>query len=80
MCIAFICFPGCDFINFGIYHIFLIKSFFYINKNSRQKFKYLDSEKSHLGEIKNIFHHRLIPIFSEIVGDLFKFEELTQEK
>ena len=37
MCIAIVCFPGCDVINFGINHIFPIKPFFYMTKMSRQK-------------------------------------------
>ena len=36
---------------------FLIKPFWYMTKNSRQKFKYLESEKSFWGEIESIFHH-----------------------
>ena len=38
--------------NFGINLIFLIKPSFYMNKKSRQKFKYLENEK--------IFHHLTI--------------------
>ena len=38
--------PVCDVINFGISLNLLIKLFFYITKNSRQKFKYLKNEKS----------------------------------
>ena len=34
MCIAIVCFPGCDVINFGINYIFLIKPFFYMTKKS----------------------------------------------
>ena len=40
------CFPGCDVINFEINPIFLAKPFFYLSKKSRQKFKYLENEKS----------------------------------
>ena len=39
-------FPGCDVINFEINLIFLIKSFFYMTKKSRQKFKNFEKEKS----------------------------------
>ena len=46
MCIAIVCFPGCDFKNFEIKFIFLMKPFFYMSKKSREKFKYLDNEKS----------------------------------
>ena len=54
-CIAIVCFPGCDVINFENNLIFLIKPFFYITKKSIQKFKYLEKENSFLGEIKSIF-------------------------
>ena len=45
MCIAIVCFPGCNVINFEINLIFLIKPFFYMTKKSRQKFEYLGNEK-----------------------------------
>ena len=38
MCVAIICFPGCGGINFEINLIFVIKPFFYMTKNSREKF------------------------------------------
>ena len=57
MCIAIVWEPGCDVINFEINVTFLIKSFCYMTKNSRQKFKYLENEKSFWGEIKSILHH-----------------------
>ena len=37
--------------------ILSIKPFFYMTKNSRQKFKYLENAKRFKGEIKIIFHH-----------------------
>ena len=40
------CFSGCDVINFEYNLTFLIKLFFYMNKKSRQKFEYLENEKS----------------------------------
>ena len=46
MCVAIICFPGCDVINFEINLIFLTKPFFYMTKKSRQRFKYLENKKS----------------------------------
>ena len=49
--------PGCDIINFKINLIFLIKSFLYITKKTRQKLKYLENEKSFYSEIKKNFHH-----------------------
>ena len=58
MCIVFICFPGCDVINFEINHIILIKPFFCMAIKSRQNFKFLENEKSFKGEI-SIFHHFL---------------------
>ena len=39
-------FPVCDFKNFEINVIFLIKPLFYMSKKSREKFKYLDNKKS----------------------------------
>ena len=50
-CFRGLCFPGCDIINFEINLIFLIKLFFYLTKMSRQKFKYLEIEKSFLNEM-----------------------------
>ena len=44
MCIAMA--PGCDIINFEINLIFLIKLFFYMNKNSRKKSKHLKNKNS----------------------------------
>ena len=46
MCIAIVCQPGCDVINFKIDLIFLIDLFLYMTKKSRQKLKYLKNEKS----------------------------------
>ena len=50
LCIAIICYPVCNVINLEINLnlnlIFLIKPFFYISKKSRQKFEYLENEKS----------------------------------
>ena len=46
MCITIVCLPGCDVINFEINLVFLIKAFCYMTKKSRQKFKYLENEKS----------------------------------
>ena len=34
-----------------------MKPFGYMTEKSRQKLKYLENEKSFLGEIKSIFHH-----------------------
>ena len=39
ICIAIVCFPGCGVTNVQI------KLFIYMNKNSRQKFKYLENRK-----------------------------------
>ena len=57
MCIATICLPGCDVINFEIKLILLITPFFTMTKKSRQNFKYFENEKSFKGEIKSIFHY-----------------------
>ena len=46
MSIAIVCFPGFDVLNFEIKLIFLIKPFFYLIKNSIQKFKYLENQKN----------------------------------
>ena len=45
MCIAIVCFPGCDVIYVEINLIFLIKPFFYMTEKSRQKFKYFENEE-----------------------------------
>ena len=55
MCIAIVCFPGCDAINYETKLIFLITPFFYMTKKSRQKFKYLENENGFSGEVQNIF-------------------------
>ena len=57
MCILIVCFPGCDVRNFEINLVFLIMPCFYMIKLSRQKFKYLENEKSFQVEIKKFFHH-----------------------
>ena len=44
--IAIVCFPCCGVINFKINFIFQIKTFFYLIKNSIQKFKSLENERS----------------------------------
>ena len=46
MCIAIDCESGCDIINSEISLNFLIKSFFYMIKKSKQKLKYTENEKS----------------------------------
>ena len=53
MCIAIVCFPGFDVINFENNLIFLIKPFLYMTRKSRQKLKYLENQKSFQGEIKS---------------------------
>ena len=45
-CIAIVCFPGCEVINFENNLIFLIKSLFYMTETSKQKFKHLENELS----------------------------------
>ena len=46
MCIAIVCFPGCDITDFEIDLIILIKPFFYLAKSSRESFKHLENKKS----------------------------------
>ena len=57
ICIAIVWEPDCDVTNFEINFVFLIKSFFFMTKKSRQKLIYLENEKSFWVEIKSIFHH-----------------------
>ena len=45
MCIAIVCFPDSDIINFEINIISVIK-FLYMTKKSRKKIEYLENEKS----------------------------------
>ena len=52
MCVAIVCKPGYDVINFELNLTFLIKSFLYMTKKSRHKFKYLEKGKRFQGEIK----------------------------
>ena len=44
MCIAIICFPVCDVINFEISLEIPIKLFSYVTKKSDQKFKHIKNE------------------------------------
>ena len=57
MCIKIVCLPGCGVKKFQINLIFLIKLFWYMTKNSRQKLKYLENKKRFWVEIKRVFHH-----------------------
>ena len=70
MCLTIVCFSGCDVINFEIILIPPIKPFFYMTKTSRQKYKYLENEKSFYGETKSIFHHLKGFQYSKIGHDL----------
>ena len=54
MCVAIVCKPGYDVINFELNLTFLVKSFLYMTKKSRHKFKYLEKRKRFQGEIKKI--------------------------
>ena len=47
MRVAIACEPGCDVINSETNLLFLTKPFFHMTKKSRQKFKYLEKEKSY---------------------------------
>ena len=55
MCITFVCWPGCEVIQFEINLIFLIEPFCYMTKKSRQKCKYLEKKKSFWAKIKAFF-------------------------
>ena len=57
MCIAIVCSPVCDAINFKIDLIFLIKPFFFKTKNTKQKIKNLENEKSFLDKTKSNVQH-----------------------
>ena len=46
MCIAIVCYLGCDVINIEINLILLIKPFLHMTEKSKQEFKYLENEKS----------------------------------
>ena len=46
--VLFVCFPGCDVVNFEINFFFLVKLFLYMAKKSKQKFKFLENEKSEI--------------------------------
>ena len=59
ICITIVYLPSCDVKKFEINLIFLINPFCYMNKKSRQKYKYLKHKKSFRGEIKSIFHQFL---------------------
>ena len=52
MYVEIVCFPNSYVTNFEINLIFLIKSFFYMTKKSRQKFKYLGNKKSLYSETR----------------------------
>ena len=45
ICIAIVCYPSCDVIDFKIDFIFLVKPFSCKTKTSKQKFKYLEKEE-----------------------------------
>ena len=77
MCIAMVCEPGCDVINFEINLIFLIKSFSYMTKKSRQKREYLENETNDNGFLKiqkTLFWGHVAPILSKF-GQKFIFLE-----
>ena len=44
MCIAIICFQGCDVMNFEINLTFPAELFFYMTKKPKQKFKYIENK------------------------------------
>ena len=46
MCIAIVCFPGCDIMNFEINLIFLMKPFFYMTEKWRQNLNILKKKRA----------------------------------
>ena len=60
MYIAIVCFTCFDVVNFEINLTFLIKLFFYMTKNTKQKFRDLENQKRFWGEIKIIFCYLLL--------------------
>ena len=55
ICIAIICFPVCDFVNFEINLIFLIKHFCYMTKKSKQELKHLRMKRTFKVKLKAFF-------------------------
>ena len=53
--------------------IFLIKSFFYMTKKSRQKFKYLENKNIFSGEIKSIFHNFQMAFSFQKLAETWEF-------
>ena len=71
MCIAFVCYPGCDVMDFEINLIFLMEPVFLHDQKVMTKNKFLENEMSFQGEIKSIFHQFLKGFqLSKIVSDL----------
>ena len=48
MCIAIVCFPGCEVINFEVNLIFLIKSLFLHDQNIKRKIQISREQKEFL--------------------------------
>ena len=76
MCIAIVCFPRFDVINLEIELIFLIKSLFYMNKESRQILNILRTKrafkmkKEHILTFLKGFHWpKIIPDFFVNLGN-----------
>ena len=55
--VKFVCWPGCDVVDFRVCHIFLIRPFSCVIKASRQRFECLENEMSLRREMESIFHH-----------------------
>ena len=71
-CTAVVCSASCVITNFEIN---FIKPFFYMTKKSRQKFKYLENEKSFKGETRGIFQH-----FKELCLKLFQLPQFASDQ
>ena len=72
MYVAIVCETGCAVINFETNPIFLIKSFFYMTKTLRQKFKYLEKKKELLKRNNNQIITNFLKVFQlpKIVSDM----------
>ena len=55
MCIAIVCFPGFDVINFEINFIYFNEWFLYMTETSRQKFRYIENKRIKVFRLKKHF-------------------------
>ena len=80
MCIIVVGEPVSDVTKFEINFMFLIKSFWYITKMSRQKLKNHEDEKSFKGKINSIFHQFYRTFSCQKLSQIwqFAFKKLEQ--